>query len=134
VEVVVLEVNPQNEKISLSLKHLSEDPFRKYRSGAVVNGVVKRIVDFGAFVELEPGIEALVRQAEMGSHQNESPEALKVDQTIEAKVIKSDPKERKIDISIRRLEQDREKELVRKYANRDERPTLGQVLQEDDEE
>jgi small subunit ribosomal protein S1 len=135
VEAVVLEINPQNEKISLSTKHLQEDPYQKYRPGKVVTGVVKRIVDFGAFVELEPGVEALVRASEIGPHKVESvAEALKVDQPVEAKVIKSDPKERKIDISIKKLEHDRERELVKKYVNKQDRPTLGQILEEDEEE
>lgn len=136
VEVVVLEVNPQQEKISLSLKHSSQDPYRKFKSGAVVTGVVKRIMDFGAFVELEPGIEALVRVSEIAPRRIESPsEVLQIGQTVEAKVIKSEPRERKIDISIKRLEHDREKELVRKYANnQDERPTLGDVLESDEDE
>lgn len=131
VEVMVLGVDPQNEKISLSLKHMGEDPYRKYRSGTVVKGVVQRMVDFGAFVEIEPGVEALLRTSEMGSYSTEQGTTLKPEQTIEAKVLKSDPREHKIDISIKRLEHDQERELVKKYVNREDRPTLGDVLQED---
>ncbi|MHB9155184.1 MAG: 30S ribosomal protein S1 [Endomicrobiales bacterium] len=136
VEVVVLDVNPQDEKISLSLKHSAEDPFRKYKPGAIVTGVVKRVMEFGAFVELENGIEALVRVSEIAPRRIESPaEVLKVGQSVEAKVIKSEPRERKIDISIKRLDQDRERDLVRKYANQgEERPTLGDMLEEDKNE
>jgi small subunit ribosomal protein S1 len=131
VEVTVLGVDPQNEKISLSLKHKEEDPFKKFRTGAVVTGTVQRLADFGAFVELEPGIEALLRTADMGSlAADESKEPLKVGQTIEAKVVKSDPRERKIDISVKRLEHEQERELLKKYVNREERPTLGDVLEE----
>ncbi len=133
IEAVVLDVNPQNEKIGLSLKHLGEDPFRKYRTGAVVTGVVKRFVDFGAFVELEPGIEALVRMSEIGPKKPENiTDVLALEQTIEAKVIKSDVQERKIDISIRKLDQERERELLAKYVNKDEKPTLGQLLEEEE--
>ena len=136
VEVVVLEVNPHNEKISLSLKHLTEDPFKQYRPGAMVKGIVKRVVDFGAFVELEPGIEALLRNADVTLHKPEGPQEplLKEGQEIEAKIIKCDAKERKIDISIKKLEHERERELLKKYVNKDERPTLGQVLQEERED
>jgi small subunit ribosomal protein S1 len=132
VEVTVLGVDPQNEKISLSLKHRVEDPFKKYSTGAVVKGVVLRVVDFGVFVELEPGVEALLRTADMGSlASEESKEGLHVGQTIEAKVIKSDPRERKIDISVKRCEHEQERELLKKYVNRAERPKLGDVLEEE---
>ncbi len=133
IECVVMEINPANEKISLSLKHVTEDPFKKYKAGSTVTGIVKRIVEFGAFVELEPGIEALVRISEIAQKKIESAsEALKVGQSVEAKVIKSDPAERKIDISIKKLDHDREKELVKKYAGNKDRPTLGEVLEIDE--
>lgn len=133
VECVVVEINPQNEKVSLSLKAVTQDPFKKYRAGTVVTGTVKRIVDFGAFIELEPGLEALVRLSEIAPKRIESAsEVLKLGQTVEAKVIKSDPSERKIDISIKKLEHDREKELVKKYTGKEERPTLGDMLEIDE--
>ncbi len=136
VEVVVLEVNPNNEKISLSLKHMAEDPFKKYHVGAVVRGTVKRAVEFGAFVELEPGIEALLRNADVALHKTEGVQEpqLKEGQEVEAKVVKCDTREHKIDISIKKLEQSRERELLKKYVNKDERPTLGQVLEENNED
>jgi small subunit ribosomal protein S1 len=90
-------------------------------------------MDFGAFVELEPGIEALVRVSEISSQKIESAAAiLKAGQNVEAKVIKSDPSERKIDISIKKLEHDREKELVKKYSGKQERQTLGDLLEEEE--
>jgi small subunit ribosomal protein S1 len=136
VEVVVLEVKPKSEKISLSLKHASDDPFKKYKVGKAVTGKVLRLTDFGAFVELEPGIEALLRIGEISSEkrlENVS-EALTVGQEIEAKIIKCDTKDHKLDISMRKHEKDQERALVKKYANTDERPTLGQMLQDDSEE
>jgi small subunit ribosomal protein S1 len=133
-ECVVMEINPQNEKISLSLKQATQDPYKKYKPGTIVTGPVQRIMDFGAFVELEPGIEALVRVSEISPQKVESAAAvLKVGQIVEAKVLKSDPVERKIDISIKKLEHDREKELVKKYSGKQERQTLGDLLQEEEE-
>jgi small subunit ribosomal protein S1 len=133
VESVVVEINPQNEKISLSLKQVTQDPYKKYKAGTVVTGPVKRILDFGAFVELEAGIEALVRVSEISPQKIESASAvLKVGQIVEAKVIKSDPSERKIDISIKKLDHDREKELVKKYSGKQERQTLGDLLEEEE--
>lgn len=132
VEAVVLEVNTKTEKISLSIKHLGDDPFSKYRTGQVISGIIKHITDFGAFIQLEPGLEALVRSSEIAAKKVESPaDVLKVGQNIDAKVIKSDPRERKIEISIKRLEQDKERELLRKYVNNVKNPTLGEVLEEE---
>ncbi|OGS24595.1 MAG: hypothetical protein A2314_01725 [Elusimicrobia bacterium RIFOXYB2_FULL_50_12] len=133
IEAVVMDVNPDNEKISLSLKHLSDDPYRRYRTGAVVSGVVKRIVEFGAFIELEPNVEALVRISEMSAQRVENvSDVLAIGQQVEAKVIKCDPQERKIDVSIKKLEHERERELLKKYVNKAERPTLGQLLEEEE--
>lgn len=136
VEVVVLDVNTSTEKISLSLKHMSEDPFRKYKAGKIVNGTVKRVVEFGAFIELEPGVEALIRNSDITAHKMDHPsqETLKVGQVVEAKVVKSDIVEKKIDISIKRLELDREKELLKRYSNKENIPSLGQVLEQHGED
>jgi len=134
-ECVIMEINPETQKMSLSVKHVTEDPYRKYKAGKVVTGTVKRIVDFGAFVELEPGIEALVRLSEIAPKKLESAsEALKIGQVVEAKVVKSDAAERKIDISIKKLEHDREKELVKKYSGNKNVQTLGDILEMDGEE
>ena len=131
IDAVVLEVNPNTEKIALSIKHLSQNPFDKYRQGRTVKGVVKRILDFGAFVELEPGIEALLRAGELSYDKNAKiSDFIKLNQEIEAKVIKSDLRDKKIDISVKRLEKERERELIKKYTNNNANPTLGDVLEE----
>jgi small subunit ribosomal protein S1 len=137
IEVVILNIDADSQKISLSLKHMDQNPYEKYSNGQIVKGIVKRITDFGAFVEIEPGIDALLRAADIipkkidGGQRQHPSEFLKVGQEIEAKVIKSDPKERKIDISVRKLERDMEKELLKKYVNKEARPTLGDILQEE---
>ena len=132
VDVVVVEVNPQTQKIALSMRQLNDDPLKKYKVGTVVKGTIKRMLDFGAFVELEPRIEALLRQSETGLLKEQPmAEHFKVGQEIEAKVIKTDMKERKIDISVRKLDKDRERELVKKYSGKQERPKLGDILEED---
>ena len=134
IEVVVLEVNPQNEKISLSIKHTKGDPYKKYKAGAVVNGKVVRVAEFGAFVELEPGIEALIKNSEASSVKADRNQSiLKEGEEVEAKIIKVDIRDRKIEASVKKLEFDREKELVKKYANQDDKPTLGEILTDDNE-
>ncbi|MDR3071796.1 MAG: S1 RNA-binding domain-containing protein [Endomicrobium sp.] len=132
VKVVVLEIDSMNEKISLSLKHTKPDPYKKYSVGDVVNGKVVKIADFGSFMELEPGIEALIRNNEASSIKiGKSQLILKEGEEIEAKIIKIDVRGRKIDVSIKKLEIDREKELVKQYANQDNKLTLGEILSEE---
>jgi|GEM_PF-1172748 len=135
IEVVVLSVDPKNEKISLSVKKLTQDPVKKYKVGAVVKGTVARLNDFGVFVTLEEGIDALLRNGEIDvTKKIEDPSTvLAVGQEVEAKVIKNEIKERKIEISIKKLDRDRERELIKQFANKDEKPTLGELLVADDE-
>jgi len=134
VEVVVLEVNPKTEKISLSIKHVRQDPYKKYKTGTVIKGKIVRTADFGAFMEIEPGVEALIKNSEASSvDADKNQSVLKEGEEVEAKVIKADAKERKIEASVKKLEFDREKELVKKYANSDDKPTLGEILVEDED-
>ncbi|MDR1195085.1 MAG: 30S ribosomal protein S1 [Endomicrobium sp.] len=134
IDVVILEVNPQNEKISLSIKHTKTDPYKKYKSGAVVSAKVIRVAEFGAFAEIEPGIEALIKNSEASSiKEDRNKSILKEGDEIEAKIIKVDIRDRKIEASIKKLEFEREKELVKKYAAQSEKPTLGEILTEDSE-
>jgi small subunit ribosomal protein S1 len=132
VEVVVMEVNPKNEKISLSLKHVTQDPYKKYKAGNIVKGKVVRITDFGAFVELEPRIEASIKNSEASSLKFEKPQVFVEGEELEVKIIKIDSGKRKIEVSVKALEFDREKELVKQFANQDDKPTLGELLSEEE--
>ena len=133
IEVMVLNVSPQTEKISLSIKHVQGDPYKKYKVGTVVTGKVLRVAEFGAFVELEPGIEALIKNNEASSVKAERDQSvLKEGEEVEAKIIKVDAKDRKIEASVKKLEFDREKELVKKFANQDDKPKLGDMLTEEE--
>ncbi|MDR0819920.1 MAG: S1 RNA-binding domain-containing protein [Endomicrobium sp.] len=132
VEAVILEINPQIKKISLSLKHTKSDPYKNYKVDALVKGRVVRVTDFGAFVELESSIEALIKNKEMSSVRiDEFQSVLKESEEVEAKIIKVDIKNRKIELSIKKLEFDREKELIRKYSNKEDNPKLGDILTEE---
>lgn len=125
---MVLSVNTQNEEIALSLKHLSQDPYKQYKNGTVVKGKVKRVLEFGAFVEVEEGIEALLKKTEL-SMENNAQELPKEGEEVEAIIIKADAKERKLEISIRKFEKSMERELIKQFSSNDERPTLGDILQ-----
>ncbi len=132
VEVMVLSVNTQNEEIALSLKHLSQDPYKKYKQGTAVKGKVKRVLEFGAFVEIEEGIEALLKKTEL-SMENNSQELPKEGEEIEATIIKADTKERKLEISIKKFEKSMERELIKQFSSNDEKPTLGDILEQIEE-
>ncbi len=131
VEVVVLSVNTQTEKIALSLKHLTQDPYQKYKPGTTVKGKVTRVEEFGVFVEVEPNIEVLIKRTEL-SFENKIGELPKEGTEIEAKIIKADLKERKLEASVKKLEKAQEKELIKQFSSNDEKPTLADILQEEE--
>lgn len=131
-EAVVLEINPADEKIRLGIKQLSANPFLRYKEGSIVEGKIVRLTDFGAFVQLEDGIEGLVHISEMSRQRIAHPsEVLKVDEVIKAKVLKADESKRKIDLSIKRYDKEKEREEIEKYlATNGEKLTLRQMLDE----
>ncbi len=99
----------QGEKIALSLKFEGANPWIdaeiKYAVGNVVNGTVARMTDFGAFVELEPGIDALLHVSQISKEHVEKPsDALKIGQEITAKVVEFNKDEKKISLSVKALE------------------------------
>ena len=130
IEAVVLSVNTQNEKIALSIKHLTQDPYKKYKLGTTVKGKVVRVAEFGVFIEVEPNIEVLIKKTEL-SFENKIGELPKEGEEIEAKIIKADLRERKLEASIKKFEKAQEKELIKQFSSNDEKPTLGDILQED---
>jgi small subunit ribosomal protein S1 len=132
VEVVVLEINPRSEKIYLSLKHTQLDPYKKYKVGSIVKGKVVKIFGFGVFIEIDTGIEVLIKNNETSSAKTDKDGyALKEGEEVEAKVIKVDIKNRKIEASIKKLEACREKEIVKQYTNQNDKYTLGEILSEE---
>jgi small subunit ribosomal protein S1 len=107
VEAIVLHVDRTNHRISLGLKQVQEDPWQstvpdKYRVGMDVQGKVVRLTDFGAFVELEDGVEGLLHVSELSHDRVNKPEdVVQVGQELTLKVIKLDTEERKIGLSLR---------------------------------
>jgi 4-hydroxy-3-methylbut-2-enyl diphosphate reductase len=99
----------QGEKIALSLKFEEANPWinaeTKYAVGNVVNGTVARMTDFGAFIELEPGIDALLHVSQISREHVEKPaDALKIGQEITAKVVEFNKEDKKISLSVKALE------------------------------
>jgi len=140
-ECLVLGIDIPNERLSLGLKQLSEDPWRRmqdrYPVGARIHGKVTNIADFGVFVEIEEGVEGLVHVSQLGRERVENPrELFQPGQEIEAEVTQVDTRERRISLSIRSLMQSAEKEEMRAYmsgetaSGRGGSVTLGDMIQE----
>ncbi len=106
VEVVILEINPEQQRISLGLKQAEEDPWasidKLYKVGDVVKGKVTKITAFGAFVELSNKIDGLIHISQLSrEHVEKVKDVLKVGDEVEARVIKVDTAERRIGLSIK---------------------------------
>ena len=107
-EAVVLDVNPKEQRISLGLKQAQTDPWAeiasKYAVGSVVKGKVSKVASFGAFIELEDGVDGLVHISQISDNRVEKvKDALDVGQEVEARVVKVDRGERRIGLSIRAM-------------------------------
>jgi len=107
VEVVVLNVDAENQRLSLGLKQLSTDAwdefFANHKAGEVVDGEIVRMTNFGAFVKLADGIEGLIHVSEFDDTHGEDKVELQVDQSYSMRIIKLSPTDRKIGLSIRAL-------------------------------
>jgi small subunit ribosomal protein S1 len=137
IEAIVLNIDPRNERFSLGIKQLNPDPWkdvsRRYRRGEIVTGKVTNVTDFGAFVELEEGIEGLVHVSEISREKVERPsDMLKVGDMVSAIVLHIDSHERRIGLSMKGVLEKTEKAEIEKYmSNQSPTPqTLGELIQE----
>ncbi|MDD4350215.1 MAG: 30S ribosomal protein S1 [Opitutales bacterium] len=111
IEVMIIEVDRDKERVSLGLKQLSSNPWdkidEKYPVGAKVTGKVVNLVQYGAFVELEEGVEGLVHVTEMSwtKRVNKPSEILKIGQEVDAVVLGIQKAEQKISLGLRQLEE-----------------------------
>lgn len=106
IKVKILAIDTEKERISLSIKATQASPWdsfvKKHRIGDKIQGKIKRLVNFGAFVELEPGIEGLVHVSEISHEHVASPtDVLKVDQDVEVKILDISSSDKRISLSIR---------------------------------
>ena len=106
VDAVVLEVNSEDQRISLGLKQTQDDPWSsiasRYKIGQLVKGKVSKIASFGAFIALEDGVDGLVHISQISDqHIEKVKDALKVGQEVEARIVKIDREERRIGLSIK---------------------------------
>jgi small subunit ribosomal protein S1 len=138
VQAKVLNIDKGNERFSLGIKQLEADPWQsipdRYPVGAVITGPVTNVTDFGLFVELEEGIEGLVHVSEISKEKIKSPVGqYKVGDTITAKVINLSPKDRKIGLSMKKVEEHDERSSYHDYVNNAKAATsnLGELLKEE---
>ena len=123
ITVKVLRVDEDKQKISLGLKQLLEDPWStargKYEAGQLRTGRVSRVAEFGAFVELDPGIEGLIPLSETDlARAADLKRAFPIGSQVEVVVVEVDVDKRRIRLSARAVEQAREVEQVREYTER----------------
>ncbi|MDH4121050.1 MAG: 30S ribosomal protein S1 [Deltaproteobacteria bacterium] len=106
IEVKVLHIDPEKERLSLGIKQLTEDPWKQveesYPMNTVVSGKIVNVTDFGVFVEVQDGVEGLIHISEIDASipKEDVANFYKVGSTLEAKVIKVDPEERRLGLSL----------------------------------
>ncbi|PAV29512.1 30S ribosomal protein S1 [Virgibacillus profundi] len=135
IKVEVLSVDRDNERISLSHKKTIPGPWEniedRISKGDVLDGTVKRLVNFGAFVEIQPGVEGLVHISQIANRHIGTPqEVLEVNQQIKVKVLDVSEKEERISLSIKELEQEQEAKEFKQYEKDEEQSgfQLGDVI------
>jgi len=115
VEVKVLDIDRERQRISLGLKQTQSDPWQQvvdtYDQGDVVEGRVTKVVTFGAFIEVVPGVEGLVHISELADHHVENPrEVVTQGETVKARIIEMDAERRRLSLSLKRVDGDVEGE------------------------
>ena len=137
IQAKVLEIDKGNERFSLGIKQLQPDPWEtvsdRYEVGKEITGTVTNITDFGVFVELEEGIEGLVHVSEISKEKIKTPVGLyNVSDVITAKVMNINSDERRIGLSIKRLEMEDDQGLLNEYVNnmRPATSSFGEILRE----
>jgi len=137
IQAIVLDIEKGNKRFSLGIKHLQPDPWQtvpqRYEVGKEITGTVTNLTDFGVFVELEEGIEGLVHVSEISKEKIKTPIGkYNIGEVITAKVMNINTEERRIGLSIKRLEIEDEQNLLSEYVNtmRPATSSFGEILRE----
>ena len=134
VKAVVLGIDKASEKFSLGIKQLERDPWdsikARYKTGQAIDGNVTKLTDFGAFVEIEEGVEGLIYVSEIADHRIEKPaDVLKVGDRVRAEILSIEGKERRIGLSIKQLGRSEERAAFNTYAgDATKKNSLGDLL------
>lgn len=134
IEVIVLKIDRERGRISLGRKQILPDPWKKaaktLKVGSIVSGRVTRVVPFGAFVQLEIGIEGILPNAEVSERRGvEAKDVVRVDDTINIKILNIRPEERRMTLSLIQAQQEQERREYRQYMHEQQaqRPTIGDL-------
>jgi len=137
VQAIVLDIEKDSERFSLGIKQLQDDPWKtvaeRYQVGKEITGTVTNLTDFGVFVELEEGIEGLVHVSEISKEKIKTPVGMfNVGDVITARAMNINSDERRIGLSIKRLEIEDEQNLLSEYVNNIGPATssFGEILKE----
>ncbi|MFO7811681.1 MAG: 30S ribosomal protein S1 [Pelovirga sp.] len=136
VKAVVLNIDRENERFSLGIKQLNSDPWDsvpvRYARGTIVKGKVTSVTDFGIFIELEEGIEGLIHVSELSKEKIDNPKDFaEVGTVLEAAVLQVDTVDRKIALSVKNIDEQKEKAEVNEFMGAQKQATssLGALLQ-----
>jgi small subunit ribosomal protein S1 len=137
VQAIVLDIEKESERFSLGIKQLTEDPWQsvaeRYEVGKEITGTITNLTDFGIFVELEEGIEGLVHVSEISKEKIKTPVGkYNIGDVLTAKVMNINSDERRIGLSIKRLEMEEDQNLLSEYVNNmgPATSTFGEILRE----
>jgi len=137
VQAVVLDIEKESERFSLGIKQLQDDPWKtvaeRYQVGKEITGTVTNLTDFGVFVELEEGIEGLVHVSEISKEKIKTPVGMyNIGEVITARVMNINSDERRIGLSIKRMEMEEDQNLLSEYVNNIGPATssFGEILRE----
>jgi small subunit ribosomal protein S1 len=121
IDVKLLNVDPKNEKISLGIKQIGENPWvrmkEKYPAGTIVKGLVRNLTDYGAFIQIEEGIDGLLHISDMSwtKKVNHPSEVLKKGDEVEVQILNVDSQHERISLGLKQLEADPWREVGKRY-------------------
>jgi len=134
IRAVVLGIDRDSEKFSLGVKQLERDPWEniksRYRIGQGVDGKITKLTDFGAFMEIEEGVEGLIYVSEISEQRIEKPgDVLKVGDAVRSEILSIEPKERRIALSIKQLSRTEERQTYKSYmGDSGKKTSMGDLL------
>lgn len=137
IQAIVLDIEKESERFSLGIKQIQDDPWKtvaeRYEVGKEITGTITNLTDFGIFIELEEGIEGLVHVSEISKEKIKTPVGqYNIGEVIAARVMNINSDERRIGLSIKRMEIEDEKSLLNDYVNnmRPATSSFGEILRE----
>ncbi len=138
IQAVVLKIDRENERFSLGIKQLEPDPWQaalnNYPGGAIVEGKITNVTDFGIFVQLEEGVEGLVHVSEISKEKITTPVGMyNVGDSLKVKVINVSSKDRKIGLSVKAMDEDSGEDTLKDYKKKQAAgpATIGDLLKEE---